>query len=450
LWPNYLALQLPGMPWITVARLSGAPMVLMFLTSLSVSSAFRLELSSILRAAPAQTTLVLTFTFVQFYSIALSTDVGLSTDRFITAQISWTAVYLVSAYVLARPGRIERWVGLIWAMSWIIGLIGLWENRLKHVPWAGHIPRLLQIQDPTVIELLQGTTRAYSNIYRVQSVFSGSIQLAEFIAYLLPFVIHYAVIAETLRTKILAIVTIPFLFYIAYLTNSRSGMVGFFVSAMLYPLLWAALKWRRDRSSLVAPLVVLGYPAIAALALLAVTFVGHLRALLFGSGLQKDSTLARVDQYHKGWPMVFSHPLGHGIARAGETLQWYTPGGRMTIDTYYLGVALEEGLPGLVVFYGTFLFAIFLACRELLTGANNDKQTSFLMPIAIALINFVVIKGVFYQIDNHYLVYMLLGMLVAILSCKRQSEQQVPTLIDSGSPKMAMTRQPVSHRGGPR
>src|SRR3546814_19920121 len=31
LWPNYLAIALPGMPWITLLRIIGAPMILLLL-----------------------------------------------------------------------------------------------------------------------------------------------------------------------------------------------------------------------------------------------------------------------------------------------------------------------------------------------------------------------------------------------------------------------------------
>ena len=40
LWPNYLAIALPGLPWITVMRLTSFPLVFLFLYSLSTSLAF--------------------------------------------------------------------------------------------------------------------------------------------------------------------------------------------------------------------------------------------------------------------------------------------------------------------------------------------------------------------------------------------------------------------------
>jgi hypothetical protein len=424
-WPNYLGLAIPGLPWITVARLTGTPMALVFLICLSVSEPFRARLAELLSAAPSLWKILLFFVFIQFYCIFMSTNVGLSLDKFITSQMSYTAMFFISIYVFAQPGRVFRWVAITWAMAIFVGVIGLWEHHLRHVPWVGHIPKFLQIQDPTVLALLQPTMRKYSDVYRVQSVFSGSIQLAEYIIYILPFIMHMGIVNRNFWVKVLAIVSMPFLFYIAYITNSRSGMVGFIVSFMLYPLCWGLLRWRRQPGSIVGPFTVLSYPVVAGLGGSAILVFGRLRALVLGSGVQQGSTEARIDQYRKGIPMLFKNPIGHGGGMAGDVLQWYTSGGNLTIDTYYLGVALEYGVLGFIVYYSIFLLAIGLIGRELLTKPSPNEEDTYLIPAAIALVNFVIIKGVFYQQDNHALVYMILGIVVALLYRSNKEEPEV-------------------------
>ncbi|RYD73784.1 MAG: hypothetical protein EOP84_21010, partial [Verrucomicrobiaceae bacterium] len=41
IWPNYIAISLPGLPWITVIRLFGFPLAFLFLVSLSTTPSFR-------------------------------------------------------------------------------------------------------------------------------------------------------------------------------------------------------------------------------------------------------------------------------------------------------------------------------------------------------------------------------------------------------------------------
>src|SRR5207237_702663 len=52
LWPNYLAIALPGLPWITLIRLTGFPLTFILLLSVSISQSFRSELAAQLRATP--------------------------------------------------------------------------------------------------------------------------------------------------------------------------------------------------------------------------------------------------------------------------------------------------------------------------------------------------------------------------------------------------------------
>ena len=71
-WPNYLALALPGLPWITVIRLTAFPMAFLLLISLSTSVSFRSELRQSLRAVPGLWLAFLVFVVMQFVTIAFS------------------------------------------------------------------------------------------------------------------------------------------------------------------------------------------------------------------------------------------------------------------------------------------------------------------------------------------------------------------------------------------
>ena len=46
LWPNYLAIAVPGLPWITLLRLSGFPLAGVLLICVSTSTDFRARLAS--------------------------------------------------------------------------------------------------------------------------------------------------------------------------------------------------------------------------------------------------------------------------------------------------------------------------------------------------------------------------------------------------------------------
>ena len=64
-WPNYLAISLPGLPWITLIRLTSFPMTLLLLICCSISPQFRADLNRSWRAVPAIPTLLCIFIVIQ-------------------------------------------------------------------------------------------------------------------------------------------------------------------------------------------------------------------------------------------------------------------------------------------------------------------------------------------------------------------------------------------------
>ena len=91
----------------------------------------------------------------------------------------------------------------------------------------------------------------------------------------------------------------------------------------------------------------------------------------------------------------------------------------ITIDTYYLSVLLEYGIAGFIVFYGMFAIAIYEAGRRSLFARSENEDKSFLLPITVSLIVFIVIKSVFSQQDNHPVIFMMLGALMALTAIHR-------------------------------
>jgi hypothetical protein len=416
LWPNYLAIALPGLPWITVIRLTGIPLVLLFLVCMSVSDDFRGRLSQSLNGAPLIWKLLIAFVIIQLASIALSNQKADSIDKFIVAQMSWTTVFFVSAYVFLKPGRVGLWAALVWIMAVAVGVVAVLEYPHGHPLWAGHVPSFLRINDPVIANIMAGQSRDYTGVYRAQSTFSISLGLAEYEAIATPFVVHF--MAQPFRWPIraAAALTLPFLFFVVLLSGARLGVLGMLVSIMLYILIWGIQSWRRRNSGVVGPAVVLAYPAVGAAVLAATLFVGRLHRMVWGGGETDSSTAARVTQIHMGIPLIFKNPLGYGIGQSGRVLNFRLPSGFITIDSYYLMVVLEYGVIGFLIYYGIVALGIFYSLRSVYQQNTNSREFNFLQPAAISLAVFLVIKSVFSEQDNHPLIFMILGIITATIS----------------------------------
>ncbi|MBB3892065.1 hypothetical protein GGQ61_002793 [Phenylobacterium haematophilum] len=413
LWPNYLAVALPGLPWITLMRLVGAPLALVLAISYSMSPDFRAQMKEALNATPLVYKLLAGFVLIQVVTIAFSDEKDQSIQRVINAQLTWTSIYFTSAFVFLKPGRVHRWAVILWVVTVVVCLMGLFEFKISRPSWGAFVPSFLKVEDESVIRTLTGSMRSATGQYRVQSTFTTPLGLAEFLALTAPFVLHFVMFGKRLVTRIAAGVTMPVMLYVVIITDSRLGMVGFLLSFMLYLLLWSWLRWRADKTSLLAPAIVLAYPVIFALFIAATMFVGRLRNMVWGGGDTAASTASRGAQYDMGIPMILKAPWGHGAGTGGSTLGFVSPAGITTIDTYYLAVGLEYGVIGFFVYYGMLVISTYYAAKYAVRSPTGEL--SYFMPAAIALVNFIVIKSVFSQQDNHPLIFMLMGIVTAMV-----------------------------------
>jgi hypothetical protein len=413
-WPNYLSISLPGLPWISIIRLTVFPMTLVLLYCVSVSRDFREKLESILDATPILWKALALFVGIQTISIAFSSNPFQSVNKYIVDQTEWTAIFFACCFLFSTPGRATKWAHCLWGVALFVGAIGIWEKRLGYVPWRNHIPSFLQIDDPVVLGYLAGTQRSYAGIQRVQSVFTTSLGLSEFMALAMPFVVHFLRREFGWKIRLAAAMTIPFLMYVILLSGSRLGVVGGLVTLMAYIFIWAWRQRRKDKRNPFWTGIVACYPLIFGAAVASTFFVGRIRARVWGTGSAQFSTQSRIEQYHLGIPKILSHPWGYGIGQAGNALGFVDAAGFGTIDTYYLWIALEYGIIGFLVYYGMILFAVYTAGKSVLSPQPLNSENALLIPIAVALLNFIVIKSVFSQEDNHPIIFMLLGMLVAL------------------------------------
>lgn len=190
-WPDYLALTLPGLPWVTAIRLVGMPLSLVFFVSLSQSKVYRTSLKSVLSDSGLVWPFLLTYFVLAAVTLPLSATPTISLNKFIVSLYSWLAICLVAICVFQVPGKVRQFAQLLWATTVISCLVGLQEYRLSAVPWAGHIPSFLAIEDPTIARILSGVVRAALGEHRVQGKFTTPLSFAEFLALVIPFLIHF-------------------------------------------------------------------------------------------------------------------------------------------------------------------------------------------------------------------------------------------------------------------
>jgi hypothetical protein len=422
-WPDYLAFAFGGLPWITAARLIAIPLCLFFLISLSQSQTYRSSMKERLDAAAPVWKFLLVYFVISLITIAFSNKPMESVNKYIVAIYAWGAIFLIAVQLFVRPGRVRLFSQWLWAGLIISCFLAVWEFRIDRVPWAGHIPSFLKIEDEMVARVLSGASRAAIGEHRVQGKFTTPLGLAEFLALMAPFIMHFIAQGRNLIERGAAALTLPLIFFVIDKTDSRLGVIGLLLASFGYVFFWTLRRWQRESSSLFAPMIVVGYPAMMTVLLIASFFVTRLKNMIWGGGAYQASNEAREDQIAQGMDIVMRHPWGHGIGRAAETLGYTNLDGFITIDTYYLSIALEGGVIGFVSYYGAFIAAMVIGSGQLMK-AGDREETSWLLPVLLSLGNYVVIKSILSQQENHPLAFCLLGMAVALIYRVKQLQEK--------------------------
>ncbi len=416
IWPSYIAVDVPGLPWITPMRFALFGMAALFAYTYSVSTELRASLGKIIDTVP-----VIKWSFWIFWActtiaIVFSNAKGESFTKYINNQIYWTMMFLIAVLLAHDQQNIKKINNIIKFMVFgaiVSSVFAILEFRAERVIWLDHLPSFLKPNFDLFDKLEVSNARAGTDIYRVTGHLGNALYFAEFLAVILPFHIDQLLRAKGFWRKSLLFVGLIAVSLAIYFTGSRAGMVGLLLSPVLYVLL-AALRWRRrEPSSLGAAAVLYAYPMMIALLAALVVFWRRLHVLVIGGGQHQASSDARNIQWAKGQGIIAGHPLGHGAGQSGSVLGFYNPGhDNFTVDSYYLTLLLDYGYIGFLAFMMFFMTSAAHAARFYFRTRDDDQL--ILLPIAVAIVNFVVIKAVASTESSMPIVIMLAGFAVGM------------------------------------
>ena len=412
-WPFYVAFDVPGLPWVTPTRIVIGIVTTIFLLNLASSAEFRGRLTDTISVSKHVRRLFWGFCALTAASLVFSATPIFSINKFINNQIYWTMFFMLSAFLATRPGFVTKLSKVLVVTIIAVAMAGIVEAKLERVIWIDHLPGFLTVDQGMVETFAKSQSRAGTDVYRVRGTLGISLYYAEYLALMLPLVLHAMFQQTKLRWSILLGLGAFAVMVNMYVTNARSGVIGALIALVLY-FFFAVYRLRRNKpSSLAASAAVWAYPmGLAGLVILTLTW-RRLRVMTLGGGQQQASTDARSAQWASGWPKIFDHPFGHGVARAAETLGYTNQAGFLTIDSYYLSLLLEYGPLGLLTFVLMFGLAAWFGFRMFITARNSDELVAG--PLAIGLVSFVIIKSVLSSEINIPIAFMMAGCIIGLM-----------------------------------
>lgn len=420
LWPDYLAIDIPGFAWISLRRLCSWAMAASLAMSISTSSELRHRIRSVIGQTRPFWIMVALYFAAQWLTIVLSESPASSFNRSLNQVFIWGVPLLAAVCVFEEFAQVRRWIGFLLIAGAVNCVISALEFQNAGLLWEHHIPSFLTVEADVLQRIMSGAVR--DGQYRVVSVFSVSLCLAEFLSFLTPFALRRAFATNRIGPILFWTIFDLVLWGAIILTRSRLGIIGWLASHSVFMLLWGWKRWTEKPRDLFGPAISLAFPFAASALFISMFTVDAVRVRTIGGGSTGFSDRAREAQYALFWPKFFHNPLGYGSGRSGAVLDYQLPGGLVTVDSYFITTGLDYGIIGLVSYFGMFLYAFNLMGKTYLDSDAKDGDIALALACAIAVL--FMIRLVLSQSDNTPLIFITFGAAMSLYARNRASIQK--------------------------
>ena len=412
--PNYYALDIQSLPWISIRRLAIFPLIVLFGLSAAMSSAIRRDVFSAISTNRLLSLGLIGFLVMIVLSFFSSINLTQSLSQFTDAVLTWLVPWLVTLYVIRSDADVQKTVKIIAICAAVVCLLAIVERvlnrRLAIEALPGPLLDRLMADSPSIERMV--TADPYRDgVFRALSVFGTPLSLGEFAAIATPFGFYYAVYANTFFHRLSGLGLVFLCLGAIVAAYARGGNMAFAAAFGSFAALWYFRTRRFDRRSIGAAIVAVIAVIFFASSLVAVMTWTRAHNAVFGGGEASFSTEGRFFQWEAAKPHIVSNPLtGHGFANGADILGGGTPQGGLTIDSYALSLLVETGVPGLIFFMLMLFSGIAYSAKRFLTDPSDAGALNG--ALAASLVAYTVNRLVLSQRENHTLVFLILGLIM--------------------------------------
>lgn len=413
LWPAYINLKVGPLPILTPPRILLYAATALFLYDMAVSPLRRGQLAQALKRGRAIAFPVGLLWALSLISVPVATGKAMAAAEFLRQTAIWFLPFLAAATYVRRPREFRTAIYLLAAAAGVSGAIALAE--------AGTGRLLASLLSPFVSDDAEWLRVAQSakirdGVFRAQGPHTHPLSLGEFLAVLAPVVFGLAISARKSGARLAFAVCLLLIVGGALATNSRGAFLAIAVSMSAAGAIFAvrflrrAAAWRfRPAAGLVMALALLASPAIV---------VGAAGVVTGQAGESAArSSQGRIEQIEQAIPKIMQRPVaGYGPGRAARVLGFW--GLTLTIDNYYLSLALDLGLPGPLVFAAILMAMGGLALAR--AGRSPRELAAIHVGLAGSAAAMLLMRSITSQTANLGLLYLLLGMMAGAAAAARR------------------------------
>jgi O-antigen ligase len=413
-WPRYASIRLPGMPSLSLTRISLLLLLLLGLYLVTKSPSLRARLFE--RVArfrivfiPLALVLLLKLAGAPFSEVPL-----LSLRGLLSEVVTVYLPMLIALAVIDSKRDVHRILLAMVAGAVVVTLLGLVEYRLGRNLFIG----VLDVDSDYLEQVLRDKLRAGG--YRLQSTFAHPLTFSEYLVLVTPVALYLAFESgfRWLRTAALCLL-LALMAFVVVQTGSRSGIGSFAVVLGACAVLAAVRLASASRDGVASALYVL-----LAFGFVAVSMIGLylIMDILVGRTTREfNSGVARLQMWQDGLGKAVLHPLlGYGQDMAANVLGFKGSHGVITIDSYYLSVLLDAGFLAMAL----YVFALLaLGGIALKAGFRRGSPDLLAVLLAATVLAFLLIKSILSLHHNHALFMLLMAAMMAGISVSQPASR---------------------------
>ena len=442
--PSYYAIDLGGLPQISIRRIATVPLIILYLLYFSTSAQARGRLVWAIRNVRVILIGVIGFFVMIFLSILTSITPPASISDAANALLTWFLPFFAAVSVCKTDRDIMFLVRTVAVCAIFVGIVGIVEVPLQQNLMVRIMPASMyenMLRDQSFVHMLAPQYRNWQ--YRAPSVFGVSLSFGEFEAFIAPLGAFFLLSGQGVRDRTLGFIVLVTGLLGVWASGARGANLSLVVAVVVFVGLWILRERKVNPFGLLAP-TMMAMAVVAFMAVFGLTMVSQ-RAhdLILG---QDDplSTQARLNQWELAKPKILENPVtGHGLGTGGDVLGYGDPD-LLSVDSYPISLMIETGVPSLVFFLMMVGGAIWVSARASLVDLSQRGAMS--AGFASALAAFATYRIALSQRENHSLVFVVCGVIVAGAALSSEASATRKSKFARSLPQGSARRSKQEHR----
>jgi len=420
-WPTYVAIAIPGLPWVTPSRVVLGVLLITMLTHFPQIADARRKVVDLLGYDPLAFRLYGLFLLMQVVVLPLApSPIDVFSYEMMQGILDSSAM-VAAAWCFSDVKRIPRLMRIVVLTGIFTMLVTILENWMQRPPWLGYVPSFFKI-DPILYETyVSPQARVGDGRYRIRATFGIVLYYSQYLGLIMP-PLFYEMAKSKGWKRVLALALIPLILQTVWFINARTTTIGVLVSLFCFAGLTLVrqlfFRPRGDslKSGIMVSLVLLGVAMLGG----AIATSHRMQMYTFGGSQHAGSNAVRDLQWVGARRAVLKNPIGVGMGTPLPDVGLTNAKGVVIVDSYWINLLVGVGPLGFIGFMGCIARIAWLGVMTFLRAKDDLEEWGGVL--AISLLNFMITAYVISFADNNYLVFTLA---VAILALHRHQTKRI-------------------------